>query len=82
MDYEVLSADLVTILHRVWLCTCIRVRSCADSGRNSWFDPWNIRVHADVTEVSQRYILDARNPRDSARDLLSAIEFGYAEWLA
>ena len=58
-----------------------RVR-CTHFRRNSCSDPWNIRVHADVPEVSQRYILDASKLRDTPRDSLSATEFACVEWLA
>ena len=51
-------------------CVC-----CIGSGCNSWSDPWNIRVHAGVAEVSQEYILDASKLCDRPRDVLSAIEF-------
>ena len=34
----------------------------------------NIRVHADVAEVSQEYIFCARKLRDRPRELLSATE--------
>ena len=34
----------------------------------------NIRVHADVAEVSQEYIFCARKLRDGPRELLSATE--------
>ena len=34
----------------------------------------NIRVHADVAEVSQEYIFSARKLRDRPRKLLSATE--------
>ena len=36
-------------------------------------------MHADVAEVSQKYILDARKLCDRPRDLLSTIEFGCFE---
>ena len=49
---------------------------CIGSARNSRSDPWNIRVHADVAKVSQRYILGAGKVCDRPRDLLHAIEFG------
>ena len=49
------------------------------SRRTSCSDPWNIRVHTDITEVSQENILDARKLRDRPRDLLSATEFGCVE---
>ena len=53
---------------------CILMCSVLFSVRTSWSDPWNIRVHADVTEVSQEYVFDARKLRDRPRKLLSATE--------
>ena len=54
--------------------TCIRVCSIPFSRRTFWSDPWDIRVHMDVAEVSQEYIYGARKLRDRPRKLLSATE--------
>ena len=53
---------------------CIRVCSVPFSRRTSWSDPWNTRVHADVSKVSQETIYGARKLHDRPRKLLSATE--------
>ena len=64
---------------------CLLASACIcyiGSGCNPLSDPWNIQAHADVAKVSQKYILHGSKLCDRPRDLLSASEFGCAEWLA